>query len=408
MGLFDWLFPKKTTTPLDKIPSSEFQLLTGYRPVFHDYYGSVYESALFRSAVESKARHISKLKVELQGEALPKLKTRMKYAPNPWMTWSQFLARCSTILDCTNNLFIVPVMNDRMETIGVFPVLPRKVELREDKKGKLWIRYSFANNQVGAIEFERCAYMVKHQYENDFFGDPNNKCLKPTLDLINVQEQAIKEAVQNSSTIRFIGQVNNFISPEDLALERERFTEYNLKGEKSEMLLFPYQYKDIKQVNIQPFTVDEKQAQLIKENVFNYIGTNENIMQGKASSRELDSFFNSAVEPFAIMMSERMSRMLYTLDMRSYGNHVYVNHNRLQYMTVTEKVNMAQQLGDRGVLTINEIRELFNYEPIENGDVAVIRGEYYTIADKLNSNTGTTETPLETVVEGENNGNQED
>jgi hypothetical protein len=37
---------------------------------------------------------------------------------------------------------------------------------------------------------------------------------------------------------------------------------------------------------------------------------------------------------------------------------------------------MARDLGDRGILTINEIRELFNYGPIEGGDVAYIRGEY--------------------------------
>ena len=45
-------------------------------------------------------------------------------------------------------------------------------------------------------------------------------------------------------------------------------------------------------------------------------------------------------------------------------------------MTQTAKVSLARDLGDRGILTINEIRELFNYGPIEGGDVAYIRGEY--------------------------------
>ena len=52
---------------------------------------------------------------------------------------------------------------------------------------------------------------------------------------------------------------------------------------------------------------------------------------------------------------------------------------------------MAQQLSDRGILTINEIRELFNYDPIPNGDVAVIRGEYYTVNEKVGENNGTQE-----------------
>jgi hypothetical protein len=37
---------------------------------------------------------------------------------------------------------------------------------------------------------------------------------------------------------------------------------------------------------------------------------------------------------------------------------------------------MAQQMLDRGVMSINEARELFNYAPVEGGDVRTIRGEY--------------------------------
>ena len=78
----------------------------------------------------------------------------------------------------------------------------------------------------------------------------------------------------------------------------------------------------------------------------------------------------------AIALAEAMSRAIYTERERSFGNHVFVNSNRLQYMTQTAKVSLARDLGGRGILTINEIRELFNYAPIEGGDVAYIRGEY--------------------------------
>ena len=42
---------------------------------------------------------------------------------------------------------------------------------------------------------------------------------------------------------------------------------------------------------------------------------------------------------------------------------------------------MAKELGDRGVLMIDEIRELFNYEPLPDGtgQHAPIRGEYYMV-----------------------------
>ncbi len=384
MGLLTWLFGDEPAKPAVKAQANtEYRLLNDRSSLHIDWYNNIYDNALVRSAIEAKARHISKLKVELQGSAKPKLKNRLKHNPNAWQTWSQFLARCSTILDCTNNLFIVPVTDSKtLETVGIFPVLPTNVSLVEDKRGRLWIKYKFLNGQYGAVEFDRCAYLVKHQYQSDFFGD-SNLALKPTMDLIAVQEGAIKSAVQNSNNYRFLATVTNFVDPEDLAEERKRFTEYNLKGENTDgLLLFPKTYDNIKEVTNKQFTVDAEQSKLIKENVFDYIGINEDVIQGKATSDQLDAFFNLAIEPFAIALSEGLSKMLYTEEERSFGNHVYVNANRLQYMSVSEKVNMAQQLGDRGALTINEIRELFNYPPIEDGNVAFIRGEYYTVEDK--------------------------
>ena len=52
---------------------------------------------------------------------------------------------------------------------------------------------------------------------------------------------------------------------------------------------------------------------------------------------------------------------------------------------------MAQQLLDRGVMSINEARELFNYGTVENGDVRFIRGEYKD-ADEATEITGTEDT----------------
>ena len=409
MGLKEWLFGEEEKQPKALKETKDFELLTRNGTLNVRYYNNAYENAIVRSAVEAKAQHIAKLKVELQGSAKPKLKSRLKHYPNGFMTWPQFLARCSTILDLTNNLFIIPVKNENMETIGFFPVLPEKVKLVEDKKGHYWLKYQFDNRKYGAARFDECAYLVKHQYKSDLFGETND-ALKPTMDLIAVQEASIKSAVESSNNYRFLATVGNFTDPEDLAEERQRFTEYNLKGENRDgVLLFPNTYTDVKELTGKYYTVDTEQMEFIKTNVFDYFGINEEIIQGKATSAQLDAFFNLAIEPFAIALSEAMSRAIYTDEERAYGNHVYVNANRLQYMSVSEKVNMAQQLGDRGVLTINEIRELFNYAPIENGDVAVIRGEYYTVNDKLGQEPTQEETPLETAENGsESEGNTDE
>lgn len=46
-------------------------------------------------------------------------------------------------------------------------------------------------------------------------------------------------------------------------------------------------------------------------------------------------------------------------------------------MSNSEKLAISTRLADRGILTRNEIREIWNLAPLVNGDVPVIRGEYY-------------------------------
>lgn len=379
MGLFSKLFPKK---PPENIQSA-FQTLTAYSPVFTSWNGAMYESELVRSAIDAKARHISKLKVELLGAANPTLKTACKNAPNAYMTWSQFLYRVCTILEAQNTAFIVPVKDEYNRITGYFPALPSQAAIVSGKDDEPYLQYRFVTGGTAAERLTECGILTKFQYRDDFFGESNG-ALKPTMSLVNVQNKGIEEAVKNSNTFRFMAQMNNFAKDEDLAKEQKRFTENSIKSDGG-VLLFPNTWSNIKQVNSAPYTVDDKQMNAIKQNVFNYIGVNEDIMQGKAKGEELDAFFNSAIEPFAIQLSEVMSKMTYTIRERNEGNEILCTANRLQYMTPTQKVAVIQQMGDRGMLTVNEGRELFNYPPIEGGDTTMIRGEYYNGTDKLES-----------------------
>ena len=381
MSLLDKIFrPSEAKKSEDALRNARtfFETLTAYAPVFTNWGGAVYESEIVRASIDARARHISKLKVETFGSANPSLQSKLKQGPNQFQTWSQFLYRASTILDCTNNCFIVPVFDERMVITGVYPVLPASCRLVE-YEGEVWLRYQFSSGQTAAVEFNKCAILTKHQYQSDFFGDPNTP-LKETMQLIHIQNQGIEEGVKNAATFRFMATLNNFSNAADLAKERERFTESNLSTDSKAggFLLFPNTYKDVKQIDVRPYSVDAAQMEQIRENVFNYFGVNQNVLQNKARAEDLEAFFDGAIEPFAIQISEAMTKMLFSERERAQGSYIIANANRLQYMSTTAKVQMAKELGDRGAILIDEIRELFNYAPLPDGagQVAPIRGEY--------------------------------
>ena len=396
MGLFDFIFrpneAKKSEEALNQAYTM-FRTLTAYQPVFTSWGGAIYESEIVRAAIDARARHISKLKVEIVGTANQSLQAKLRLAPNQWQTWSQFFYRTSTILDIHNTAFIVPVFDDRMIITGIFPVLPSRCSLI-DYKGELWLRYQFSTGDIGAVEFRKCAVLTKHQYKSDFFGDKNS-AIEETMKLIHIQNEGIEEAVKNTSTFRFMAQLGNFAKPEDLKRERERFTRQNLATDAGTggFLLFPNQYKDIRQIDVKPYTVDPEQMKTIRDNVYNYFGVNEEILQNKAFGDAWSAFYEGAIEPFAIQFSEVITMAMFSERERAQGTQIMATANRLQYLSNTDKLNVSSQLLDRGIFSINDVRDIWNLPPVENGDIRVIRGEYYAADEKL--------TPTEDTNDGD-------
>lgn len=364
-----------------KASNGYFKTLTAYQPSFTTWGGQLYESELVRSAIDARARHIAKLRVEVKGSAQPTLQTIIKKKPNNFMTWYQFLYRLSTILDMQNTAFIVPVIGSKGEINGYFPVLPSKCEIKQTESGKAVLVYKFSNGERASCFLYECGILTKFQYNSDFFGEKNT-ALYDTMKLIDIENQGITEAVKNSATYRFMAQMTNFSKSEDMAKERKRFSEENFNADGGGLLLFPNTYKDIKQINTTSYTVDAEQRKLIEKNVYNYFGVNEDVLQNKAFGDAWSAFYEGAIEPFAVQFSEVITAMTFTDTERAFGAEIVATANRLQYLSNTDKLNVSSQMADRGIMTINEIRDIWNLSPIPGGDVATIRGEYYTMDEK--------------------------
>lgn len=384
MGLFDWLFGRRPQ-PRGEFEGT-FRMLNGYVPHFTSWSGGMYESELVRAAINAIATHISKLEITTQGAAKPALQNKLKHGPNEFQTWSQFMARAATIFYCNNTVFLVPVWDTYGEISGVYTPLPRRCEIVQ-YNGKPFLRYEFGWGEHAAVELEYCGIMTRMQYRNDFFGE-SNAALWPTMELLHIQNQGIEEGVKSAATYRFMAQTTNFSKAEDLAKERERFTSLNLSRDANGggLLLFPNTYKDIKQVDVKPWVVDAEQMEVIKSNVFEYFGVNEDVLQNKFNSDTWAAFYEGCVEPFALQFSEVMTRMLFTFREQSQGNLVMATSNRLQYMSNADKLQVSAQMADRGLMTRNEIRQIWNLPPLPEplGSQLPIRGEYYNVGDENN------------------------
>lgn len=372
MGLFDKIRQKEK---MEQKINNYFKLMSGYVPTFSTFEGGVYEMELTRAAIHSFATHCSKLKPEIRSKGEDELEQILQFRPNRIMDAKKYLYRLATVYMTDNTAFIAPLYDDYFEIVGFYPLLTSKCRITYFNN-KRYLRYDFGNGQHGCVELENTGIMNQFQYKDELFGE-SNSCLRPTMDLMNAQNQGIIEGIKTSASIRFLAKLANTYKSSTIREERERFKEENLSAANNGGVLFyDTKYEDVKQIDSKPFIVNPVQMSQIKENVFNYFGTNEKILQNNFTSDEWNAYYEGKIEPFAIEASLVHTNMAYSPQEITSGKQIMFTANRLQYLSNAEKLSTVTQLFDRGFLTHNQGLEIFNMSPVENGDKRYIRKEY--------------------------------
>lgn len=372
MNLFQRIRQKEK---MEKGIREYFTTINSYVPIFKTFEGSIYEMELTRAAIHSFATHASKLQPQVMGSNNQVLERRLQNKPNPLMDTKKYLYRLATVYKTDNTAFIVPLYDRTGEIIGFYPLATEKTHIVKEE-GQTYLVYEFAQGDRAAIEIDRVGIMNQFQYRDEIFGETNS-ALKPTMELINTNNQGIIEGVKSAASIRFMAKLAQTLKAKDIEDERQRFVANNLSASNNGgVLMFDQKYEDIKQINSTPYVVNEEQMKAIRQNVFEYFNTNENILMNKFNSAEWNAYYEGALEPFAIEASLVHTNMTFSDREIACGNKIIFTSNRLQYLSATEKVSLVAQLFDRGFITLNDGREIFNLSPIEDGDRYFIRKEY--------------------------------
>lgn len=358
---------------------SRVELMTDHGDGFFSWNGKIYESDIVRSAIRPKARAIGKAVAKhirdneqgLKVNPEPYLRFLLE-EPNPLMSGQQLQEKLITQLELNNNAFAyikrdangIPVEIYPITTIGAQAVI---------KSNRLYIRFNLLNGREVTFKYSDIIHLRKDFNEDDIFGTSNAESLAPLMEIVNTTDQGIVKAVKNSNIIKWLLQFKQTLRPEDLKKQAKQFVEDYLDVESDSVGVAATDAKaDAQQVEPKSYVPNEKQMNNTVNRIFSFFNTNEKIVQASYNEDEWISYYESAVEPDIIQLSNEYTRKLFSRRERGHGNKIIFESSDLSFASMRTKLELKDMV-DRGAMTPNEWRSVLNLAPYEGGDEFIRR-----------------------------------
>lgn len=371
---------------------SQVKVMAGYTPVFTPWGGKPYEADVVRAAVDAIARNAAKLKAKhvrrVNGDVIPQdshIQRLLQVRPNPRMSAFDMQYKLITTLLLDNNAFAYPqYVSGRLEAI--WPVNCTGSEFLEDEGGVLYVKFYFGERGSATLPYTDVIHIRRHYYDNDLLGSPNAP-IDTTLSVMHTTKEGLAQAVKTSAHLRGILKYQGMLKQEDIDANRERFVKQYLTVQNSGGVAALDAKAEYIELKNQPIVVNADQMKELRDAVFHYFGVNENIVMGRYSEDEWNAFYESTIEPIAVQMSLEYTTKLFSDREIGHGNEIVFEANRLQYASVSTKLALVSMV-DRGAMTPNEWREVFNLSPIEGGDTPIRRLDTRPTSDEGGDSNG--------------------
>ena len=374
MGLFEKIFGKKT----QKSPATytEYRLLSSnVDSGFTTFSGIAWQDDKVRAAVDSFARRAAIVQPRhirrADGGEIPctgSLNRILQFQPNNYSTAYKFYYRLAANYKIYNGAFIFPDWNPITgELRALYNINASDVRLKE-YEGEMFVQFSFTNGNQYTFPYSEIIYIGNHFLDNDVFGS-NNAPLIPVLETASTFRQSMSKFAKLVSVIRGILKVQAGAKTEDLKKRRDDFVRDNLQLENNGAGIIvtdnKYEYTPLQDKTT---PIPDKQLDYVTNSIYNYYGTNEAIVQNKATPEQETAFYNGEIKPFFAQLSQALTNCLFTQKERDFGNEIVADINTLSFARTSEKLNTVKFLSDIGALMLDQALTTLGFPPIGGED----------------------------------------
>lgn len=377
----DWL--KKPFKP--KKQTNMFKMITVSNDSFFVYNGKIYQSDIVRACLrpytkamgKTVAKHIRE-QIAQDGERDVSVNpdAYMKFLleePNPYMTYQKLIEKMAASLKLNGNAFALIIRDENGVPRELYPLPANGATTEWISENELGVHFYFANGQNPIFRYSDLIHLRGDYYEHDILGDSIAESLIPLMECIGTMDHGIIQAIKNSGIVRWLLNVSGGIRPEDLKEYARKFAEnyLNIEGNNSVGVAAVDSKATAQQIEPKDYVPNAALQDRQKERVMELFNTNEEILESKESADVWNSYFEHEIEPDIVQLATELSRKLFNRRQRAFGNKIIVEAYNLAHASYEQKLQLREMV-DRGALTPNEWRAVFNLSPVPGGD-AVIR-----------------------------------
>lgn len=385
MRFFEWMFGKKATEPQ---VTQRYKLITDSGEGFYTFDGKLYHSDIIRSCIRPKARATGKLMAQHIRDGANGFQTwpnanikLLLEEPNPLMSGQMMREKMATQLELNNNAFAI-IKRDPVyyEPTEIYPVPAVQVDMLEGPYGDMYLKFYFPDGKQMVVPYVDVIHLRQDFNNHNLFGDHPGPALTALMEVVSTTDQGIMKAVKNGALIKWIMKFKSVLKQEDIDLQVEDFGKNYMNVEKAGGVAPTDPRYDLEQVKNQNYVPDHQQNKNTIERIYNFFNTNEKIVQSSYNEDEWNSYYESVVEPVALQLANEFTRKLFSRHERSHGNKIVFESLNLTYASMKTKLGLVD-LVDRGIMSPNEMRRVFNMAPAEHGDEFVRRLDTASVED---------------------------
>lgn len=347
---------------------------------FYSWNGNLYQSDIVRSAIRPKSRAIGKavakhIRSNADGTKVnpdPYMRFLLE-EPNPYMSGQQLQEKLITQLELNNNAFAYINRDDNGLPVEIYPITAISSEAITSKSGELYLRFNRLSGNEVTFKYTDIIHLRKDFNENDIFGDSNARSLAPLMEIVSTTDQGIVKAIKNSNVVKWLLKFNQTLRPEDLKKATKEFVDDYLNIDSDSVGAAAVDAKmDAEQVEPKDYVPNEKQMDKTVQRIYSFFNTNIKVIQASYNEDEWISYYESAIEPDLVQLSNEYSRKLFSRRERGHGNKVMFESSDLSFASMKTRLKLVDYV-DRAILTPNEVREVLGRSPYEGGDEFVRR-----------------------------------